>query len=112
MAVTFGTLPQVVRRVESGTLQIGKTRVSLDSVVYAYNRGEDASEIQRGFDTLSLAEIHSAIAYYLHNKSRVDKYLAKRAAEFEKCRAEGQTLPERITREMLLSRKNLAERSQ
>jgi uncharacterized protein (DUF433 family) len=106
MAVTFGTLPQIVRRVEDGTLRIGKTRVSLDSVVYAYNRGEDASAIQRGFDTLSLAEIHSAIAYYLHNKERVDKYLAKRAAEFEKRRAEDRAHPGHITREMLLARKN------
>jgi hypothetical protein len=33
-------------------------------------------EIQRNFDTLSLAEIHAAIAYYLHNKEAVDRYIA------------------------------------
>jgi uncharacterized protein (DUF433 family) len=106
MATTFGTLPRIVRRVEGGTLRVGNTRVSLDSVVYAYNRGEDAAEIQRAFDTLSLADIHAAIAYYLHNREKVDRYLAKRAAEFEKSRAEDRARPDHITREMLLARKN------
>lgn len=106
MAVTFGTLPKIVRRVEGGTLRVGNTRVSLDSVVYAYNRGEDAKQIQENFDTLSLAEIHAAIAYYLHNKEKVDKYLAKGAAEFERRRAEDRARPNHITREMLLARKN------
>lgn len=88
MAVSFGTIPKVVRRVEGGTLRVGNSRVSLDSVVYAFNRGENAAQIQYSFDSLSLADIHAAIAYYLHNKAKVDKYLAKREIEFEKARAE------------------------
>jgi len=106
MATTVGTIPKPVRLVEGGTLRVGNTRVSLDSVVYAYNRGDDAAAIQYAFDTLSLAEIHAAIAYYLHNKKEVDKYLAKRAADFEKRRAEDRARPDHITREMLLARKN------
>jgi uncharacterized protein (DUF433 family) len=58
-----------------GVLRVGNTRVSLDSVVYGFNRGEDAAEIQRNFDALSLAEVHAAIAYYLHNKAEVEQYL-------------------------------------
>ena len=88
MSVTFGTLSKVVRRVEGGTLRVGNSRVSLDSVVYAFNRGEDATQIQENFETLSLAEIHAAIAYYLSNREKIDKYLAKRRIEFEKARAE------------------------
>lgn len=106
MAVSIGTIPKPVRRVEGGTLRVGNTRVSLDSVVYAYNRGEDVFEIQRNFDTLSLAEIHAAIAYYLHNKKAVDEYIAERAAYFEKCRAEDRARPGHLTMEMLLARKN------
>jgi uncharacterized protein (DUF433 family) len=53
-------------------------------VVYAYNRDENAEEIRYNFDTLTLAEIHAAIAYYLHNKEQVDRYLSKRAAEYER----------------------------
>ena len=106
MAVTFGTLPKIVRRVEGGTLRIVGTRVSLDSVVYSFNQGVTPTEIQENFDTLSLADIHAAIAYYLHNKEKVDKYLARRKAAFEKLRAEARLRPDYISREMLLARKN------
>lgn len=107
MAVSFGTIPKAVRKDEGGTLRVGNTRVSLDSVVYAFNRGEDAAEIQRNFDTLSLAEIHAAIAYYLHNKEKVDKYLVKREKEFDEQRAKYEKeFPPNVTREMLLARKN------
>ncbi|HEX6279137.1 MAG TPA: DUF433 domain-containing protein [Pyrinomonadaceae bacterium] len=110
MAVTFGTLPKIVRRVDGGALRVGKTRVSLDSVVYAFNRGESAEEIQRDFDTLSLADIHGAIAYYLHNKDQVDKYLAKREADYEKLRERDRARPDHLTRDLLLARKKQSKK--
>ncbi|MEQ1604557.1 MAG: DUF433 domain-containing protein [Pyrinomonadaceae bacterium] len=106
MAVTFGTLPKVVRRVEGGTLRVGNSRVSLDSVVYEFNRGENAVQIQESFPSLSQADIHAAIAYYLHNREKVDRYIAKRTADFEKKRIQNQARPDHITSEMLLARKN------
>jgi uncharacterized protein (DUF433 family) len=111
MATTVGTIPKPVRSVEGGTLRVGNTRVSLDSVVYAFNRGENAAEIQSAFDTLSLAEIHGAISYYLHNKSAVDKYLERRRLEFEKLRAQDHARPDHISREMLLARKKDSDKT-
>lgn len=107
MVSIVGTIPKPVRMNSAGTLRVGKTRVSLDSVVYAFNRGEDAAEIQRSFDTLSLAEVHAAIAYYLHNKAEVDTYLKQKAVDYEKQRLADRAngIPP-ITREMLLARKN------
>jgi uncharacterized protein (DUF433 family) len=107
MATTVGTIPKPVRVDEAGGLKVGDTRVSLDSVVYAYNRGDDAAEIQYQFDTLSLAQIHAAIAYYLHNKAKVDAYLRQNEIEYEKKRAQNKIdFPNGLTREMLLARKN------
>ncbi len=107
MASIVGTIPKPVRINSAGTLRVGKTCVSLDSVVYAFNRGEDAAEIQRNFDTLSLAEVHAAIAYYLHNKAEVDAYLRQNEIEFEKLRAQNRIdFPNGPTRELLLARKN------
>ena len=90
-----------------GGLKVGNTRVSLDSVVYAFNRGEDAAEIQRNFDTLSLAQVHTAIAYYLHNKANVELYLEQQLIKFDKMKAEHEAqFPPKLTREILLARKN------
>ena|SRR5437762_8856719 len=107
MATLTETLPKPVRMDSYGVLRVGNTRVSLDSVVYGFNRGEDAATIQRNFDTLSLAEVHGAISYYLHNKEKVDVYLAEQENEFERMRAEHEAkYSPKITREMLLARKN------
>ncbi len=107
MIATVDTIPKPVRVDEGGGLKVGNTRVSLDSVVYAFNRGEDAVEIQNNFDTLSLAEVHAAIAYYLHNRKKVDQYLEFRRMEFERLRAENHAQePNRLMREKILARKN------
>lgn len=90
-----------------GVLKVGDTRVSLDTVVYHFNNGEDAAQIQDQYDSMSLAQVHAAIAYYLHNKAAVDEYLAEqevRQAESRK-RIE-RDFPPTVTREMLLARKN------
>jgi uncharacterized protein (DUF433 family) len=106
MATTVGTIPKPVRSVQ-GVLKVGDTRVSLDTVVIEFNKGADAAEIQKMFDSMSLAQVHSAIAYYLHNKEAVDRYLANRQVSRAKMRNEIETaFPPKVTREMLLARKN------
>lgn len=69
---------------EDGTYRIAGTRVSLDSVVYAYHRGASPESIQRSFPSLTLEHVHGALAFYLSHKAVVDKYLAEGDAEFEK----------------------------
>ena len=106
MAATIGTIPNPVRSVQ-GVLKVGDTRVSLDTVVSEFNKGSDAAEIQRTFDSMSLAQVHSAIAYYLHNKPEVDRYLSKRKVDRAKMKREIQSaFPTKVTRETLLARKN------
>lgn len=106
MPTVVGTLPKPVKLDSHGILRVGDTRVSLDLVVDEFNRGADAAEIQRSFDALSLAEVHAAIAYYLHNKSEVDAYLA----EQEKLEADARKriekrFPPDVMREKILARK-------
>ena len=106
MASIVGTIPKPIR-VEDGVFKVGDSRVSLDSVVYAFNRGDDAAEIQFQYDSLSLAQVHAAIAYYLHNKAKVDAYIAKHERRREKFWREHETeFPPKLTREILLARKN------
>jgi len=107
MASIVGTIPKPLKMDSHGVFRVGDTRVSLDSVVYAFNRGENAAEIQYSFDTLSLAEVYAAIAYYLHNKAEIDQYLIQQEMRYEKMRADHEReFPPKITREMLLARKN------
>ena len=67
-----------------GTYKIVGTRVSLDSVVYAFLRGAAPESIQRSFPSLTLEQIYGAITYYLANQEEINQYLLDGKAEFEK----------------------------
>ncbi len=71
---------------QEGTYRIDGTRVSLDSVVYAYRRGASPESIQCSFPLLTLEQIHGALAFYLSHQQEVDKYLTEGEEEFEKLR--------------------------
>ena len=64
------------------------TRVSLDSVVYAFLRGESPEGIADSFPALHLEEIFGAFAFYLGNRDSIDQYLADGRREFETLRQE------------------------
>ncbi len=55
-----------------GGYYLAGTRVSLDSVVYAFRSGESAETIQQQFPTLSLEQVYGAIAFYLGHQMEVD----------------------------------------
>ncbi len=65
-------------KTNAGVLRIGKTRVSLDSVIIAFNQGSTPEQIVQDYDTLQLAEVYALISYYLQNREQVDSYLKQR----------------------------------
>src|ERR1041385_8120416 len=68
----------------NGGYYVAGTRVSLDSVVYAFNRGESPEQILENFQMLQqLAKVYGAIAFYLDNKEAIDSYLEEAEREFE-----------------------------
>jgi uncharacterized protein (DUF433 family) len=71
-----------------GGYYVSGTRVSLDSVVYAFLRGESPEGIVESFPALSLEQAYGAIAYYLANQQAVDTYLQQARADFQRMREE------------------------
>jgi uncharacterized protein (DUF433 family) len=62
--------------IPSGGWRVTGTRVSLDSIVHAYWDGRQPEAIVADFPSLTLEQVHGAIAFYLHNKSQIDAYMA------------------------------------
>lgn len=71
--------PATIRLDTDGVLRVGPSRLSVDAVVHAYNDGASPEEIHMRFDSVSLADIHSVIAYYLRHTEEIEKFLASRA---------------------------------
>ena len=62
------------------------TRVSLDSIVYAFWNGQTPESIAQSFPTLTLEQVYGAIAFYLAHREAIDRYLAERRSDFEAAR--------------------------
>ena len=89
----------------AGVMRVGVSRVSLDSVVYAFKQGYSPEEIALDFDALTLGEVYSTINYYLQHKPDVEAYLAKRLVQEESLRSEvEQRFDAQAIRESLLSK--------
>src|SRR5215212_5467622 len=73
---------------EAGVLRVAGTRVSLDSVIHAFNDGATPEEIAQDFPTLDLSAVYSIISYYLQNRADVEEYLAQRKTQREEMKAE------------------------
>ena len=67
--------PVYATRTPQGGWRITGTRVSLDSVVHAYWAGRMPEAIAADFPSLSLEQVHGAIAFYLRNRPEIDKHL-------------------------------------
>jgi uncharacterized protein (DUF433 family) len=72
----------------NGGYFIEGTRVSLDSVVHAFLRGESPEGIAQSFPVLDLEQIFGALAFYMANREAVDRYLNEGRREFEAMRQE------------------------
>ena len=75
---------------DRGVLRVGGTRVSLESVVIAFDRGVSAEEIVDSFPTLDLAAVYATPAFVLSNLPVVGDYLSRRQAAVEVLRAEAE----------------------
>jgi uncharacterized protein (DUF433 family) len=92
-----------------GVVRVGGTRVTLDTVVYAFKQGATAEEIMQQYPSLQLADIYSAIGYYLRRQSEVEAYLREREQQAEEVKAKySQPVDVQGLRERLLARRPAA----
>jgi uncharacterized protein (DUF433 family) len=82
MATVVESIP--LTRDAHGVFRVGGTRVTLDLVVRAFDRGATAEEIAQKYDSLQLADIYQVIGYYLKHTDELRPYLEDRAREGER----------------------------
>jgi len=62
---------------------VEETRISLDSIVYAFQKGLSPESIVQSFPLLTLEQVYGAIAFYLANRAEIDAYLAAEEEAFD-----------------------------
>jgi uncharacterized protein (DUF433 family) len=83
MAITYEITSDAppLRRDATGVIRIAETRVTLDTVIDAFNAGATPEEIAIDYPSLSLNAIYGTISHYLNHKAEVDEYLTRREVE-------------------------------
>ena len=98
--------PAPLQANEDGVILVGKTRVTLDTVVSVFNQGATAEEIVNRYPSLNLADVYATIAFYLKHQSEVEAYLQQRQQQAQEIRVINQARfdPQGL-RDRLLARK-------
>jgi uncharacterized protein (DUF433 family) len=90
-----------------GNYCVAGTRVSLDSIIHAFRRGESAETICQNFEILRLEEVYGAIAYYLANQAAIDAYLAHQDQEWAEGKRTSETLPSDLRERLMRTREEM-----
>lgn len=110
MSLSLQTKPVPLKTDAHGVMRVGETRVSLDTVIFAFNQGATPEEIASDYSTLDLADVYAVIAYFLQNRAEVEDYLRERAAQRDELRSEMDArFPQAGVRERLLARRQNAQ---
>ena len=66
-----------------------------------------AEDMAREYDTLTLADVYGALAYYFRHREEVDEYIRQRDVEAEEIRAKFEAeFPPKVSREELRARRD------
>ena len=93
-----------------GILFVTGTRVPIDTIIYAYLRGDSPAEIADSFDTVGIENVFAVLSYYHRHKGEVEDYLERGRRESEELhRRMTPILPSRDMRDRLNARTSPSE---
>ena len=95
MVLLVDAIPVPLRMDNAGTIRVGRSRVTLDTIIISYQQGDTPERIAEGFPTVSLADIYAVISYYLRNRDEVDAYLEQGEEQAGALRRDRSPLPAR-----------------
>jgi uncharacterized protein (DUF433 family) len=86
MPLTIADEPAPLEADTDGVIRVGKTRVTLDTVVAVFNQGTTAEEIVYRYPLLTLGGVYATIAFYLRHQQEVETYLKQRQQQAQEVR--------------------------
>ena len=91
MALVIAAEPIPLETDADGVVRVRGTRVTLDTIVIAFNEGATAEEIVHQYPSLQLAEVYAVISYYLRRRSDVEAYLRQRQQQADEIRKQNES---------------------
>src|SRR6059058_5571698 len=91
----------------AGGYYVAGTRISLDSIVHGFRRGESPEAICQNFELLRLEEVYGAIAYYLANQGEIDPYLVRQSEKWADGKRNAEPLPANLRERLMRAREEV-----
>ncbi|MDX2138159.1 MAG: DUF433 domain-containing protein [Chloroflexota bacterium] len=80
------TIP--LRTDEEGTIRIGDTRITLETIIARFEQGDTPEQIHQGFPILERAQIYAVIGYYLDHQDEVTAYIQQQESAANEMRTD------------------------
>jgi len=80
--------PIPLTRDETGRLMVIGTRVPLDTLVAAFERGDSPEAIHESYSTVPLGDIYAVFTYCVRHRDEVAAYMAERKKQRAKMRTQ------------------------
>jgi uncharacterized protein (DUF433 family) len=90
-----------------GNYYVADTRISLDSLIHAFHRGESPETIRQNFELLQLEEVYGALAYYLAHQPEMDAYLARQQEKWIEGKCGAEPLPVELRERLMRAREGV-----
>ena len=90
MTLLIATEPVPLTTDADGVVRVGKTRVTLDTIIGAFLDGATAEEINYQYPSVQLADVYAIIAYYLRRPAEVETCLQRRQQQGETVRKQNE----------------------
>jgi len=74
----------------TGVVRIGRTRVTLETVIAAFKDGATAEEVIQQYPSVALADVYSVIGHYLRHPEEIETYLQQRQAQVDAVRKQNE----------------------
>jgi uncharacterized protein (DUF433 family) len=106
MAEALTTEPIPLVADADGVMRVRGTRVTMETILTAFDEGATAEEIAQQYTSISLADAYQVIGYYLRHSSELEPYLARRRQDIDEIRRSNEAkCPPTGIRDRLLSRR-------
>ena len=105
---TVETIPIVTGA--DGVIRVSGTRVTLDSILLAFNEGATPEEVAQQYPTVRLADIYHLIGYCLCHGAEMEEYLSRRLRESLEVQRQNEARwrPDGLRQRLLARRSNRA----
>src|SRR5260370_17733661 len=78
MAEALTTEPMPLVTGADGVIRVRGTRLTLDTIVTAFDEGATAEEIAQQYPSATLADIYQVVGYYLRHSTDLEPYFEQR----------------------------------